>query len=234
MRCERHFEGASILSEFYQLRRTAIKDFSAYLGFLAGFIGAAPFAWTLLAAQLESGTFVRGLWYFFGLVLAAGIFTGIAGLGIGYAAGLLWEQFHRHRRRERLRGKALSEALDGETPDEAPPDDTPAPARVPLLQLVPRHLPEVPNVTGRRLASVRFLARSIELDFSLLKVEVGGSPLVVCAGQGFRYPELGSRDALCGLVGARVETMRFVDESVELAFDSGCDLILARAAVAVA
>lgn len=94
-----------ILSEFYHLRRTAIKDLVAYVGFLAGFIGAAPFAWGFLANQLESGTFVRGLWYFFGIVLASGIVTGIVGLGIGYLVGLTWERIHRYRRRDRLAKK---------------------------------------------------------------------------------------------------------------------------------
>jgi hypothetical protein len=87
-----------MLAEFYHLRRTAIKDVCAYLGFLAGFIGAAPFAWSLLGDQLASGAFVKGLWYFFGIVVAAGIFTGIIGLGFGVVAGILWEHFHRYRR----------------------------------------------------------------------------------------------------------------------------------------
>ena len=101
-----------MLSEFYHLRRTAIKDVCAYVGFLAGFIGAAPFAWGLLGDQLASGAFVRGLWYFFGIVVAAGIFTGIAGLGIGAVAGILWEQLHRYRRREKLKASAMLESVD--------------------------------------------------------------------------------------------------------------------------
>jgi hypothetical protein len=59
---------------------------------------------------------VRGLWYFFGIVVAAGIFTGTAGLGIGYAAGIVWEQIHRHRRRGRL--KAQTEREQAETVEE--------------------------------------------------------------------------------------------------------------------
>jgi hypothetical protein len=98
-----------IISEFYHLRRTAIKDLAAYIGFLTGFIGAAPFAWGLLSDQLASGSFVRGLWYFFGIVIASGLFTGTAGLGLGYAAGILWEQFHRHRRRENVKAKTFPE-----------------------------------------------------------------------------------------------------------------------------
>jgi hypothetical protein len=106
--------GVIIISEFYQLRRTAIKDITSYLGFLAGFIGSAPFAWGLLAAQLDAGRFARGLWYFFGIVFAAGIFSGIAGLGLGMAAGALWELIHRHRRSMHQKESAanISESLD--------------------------------------------------------------------------------------------------------------------------
>jgi hypothetical protein len=53
---------------------------------------------------------VRGLWYFFGIVIAAGIFTGIAGLGIGHVAGIVWEQIHRHLRGKRLIAKERAEA----------------------------------------------------------------------------------------------------------------------------
>jgi hypothetical protein len=103
--------GALIISEFYSLRRTVIKDIASYLGFLSGFIGSAPFAWGLLADQLDRGNFARGLWYFFGIVTAAGIFAGIAGLGIGMVAGMIWEQIHRHRRREKSQGAALSDVV---------------------------------------------------------------------------------------------------------------------------
>jgi hypothetical protein len=102
-----------MLSEFYHLRRTAIKDVFAYLGFLAGFIGAAPFAWGLLGDQLASGAFVKGLWYFFGIVVAAGIFTGTVGLGLGAVAGILWENIHRYRRRGRTTSDRPVENEDG-------------------------------------------------------------------------------------------------------------------------
>jgi hypothetical protein len=96
----------TIISEYYQLRRTAIKDIASYLGFLAGFIGSAPFAWGRLAVQLDAGRFARGLWYFFGIVTVAGILSGIAGMGIGVAAGYVWEKLHRHRRSSRIAAHA--------------------------------------------------------------------------------------------------------------------------------
>src|SRR6476469_9204411 len=103
---EGRLESRLMQSEYYHLRRTAIKDLSAYCGFLLGFLGSAPLAWELLAGQLDAGNFAKGLWYFFGMVTGAGIFSGIAGMGIGFVIGLTWEQFHRYRRRIRGRKKA--------------------------------------------------------------------------------------------------------------------------------
>src|SRR6478672_6458113 len=87
-----------MLSEFYQLRRTTIKDLAAYCGFLIGFLGSAPLAWPQLTAQVDRGNLVLGLWYFFGLVAVAAVAMGIVGLGAGFVIGWLWERYHRYRR----------------------------------------------------------------------------------------------------------------------------------------
>ncbi|HVF38372.1 MAG TPA: GNAT family N-acetyltransferase [Gemmatimonadaceae bacterium] len=105
------------MSEFYQLRRMAIKDLSAYCGFLVGFLGSAPFAWRLLASQLEAGDFAAGLWYFFGIVSAAGLFGGTAGLVLGFIIGWTWEHFHQRRR---ARASAMRALNSKETPPRDP------------------------------------------------------------------------------------------------------------------
>lgn len=87
-----------MLSEFYHLRRTAIKDLAAYCGFLLGFLGSAPFAWRYLTAQIDNGDFARGLGYFLSYVTVAGLLTGGAGFLIGIAGGWIWERYHRYRR----------------------------------------------------------------------------------------------------------------------------------------
>ena len=224
----RHWE-AVILSEFYHLRRTAIKDVAAYLGFLAGFIGAAPFAWGLLSDQLASGSFVRGLWYFFGIVIAAGIFAGIAGLGFGYVGGVVWEQVHRHRRREILKAKAIAEAALPSWAEE--PQVT---NEQPRLQLVTEDLPVLPPIDGRPLSSVSFDLKSILLDFGGVSLEMSGNPQMICGGQRFRYPDSGSRDALCSLIGDRVLAARTTSDRFEIRFISGSDLLIQRNSIAVA
>lgn len=139
----------------------------AYIGFLVGFIGSAPFAWGLLAEQLDAGRFARGLWYFFGIVTTAGIFAGIVGLGIGAATGVLWEQLHRHRRHAKLnqaerlaaaeRTDAATDVAEGAVPERSFSEP-------PRLQLV--STAEARMVSGAGTISVAspFGARPLELD----------------------------------------------------------------------
>lgn len=228
-------------SEYYHLRRTAIKDLAAYCGFLLGFLGSAPFAWELLASQLDVGNFARGLWFFFGIVTAAGIFAGVAGLGIGFVIGVTWEHLHRFRRKARAKQKvALENArkLNSSPPasGEWGPVAFPiaADSGSPRLRLVTTPAP-FPDLTGRRLASIRFLSRSVEIDFGGILVEVSGSPLVIAGSRQFRYPEPGARDALCALIESRVESMSFSPgDRAELRFDTGWELSIPRSTSAVA
>ena len=85
-------------SEFYHLRRTTIKDLTAYCGFLIGFLGSAPIAWQFLRDEVDRGGIVLGLWYFFGLVSIAGLTGGAIGLVVGFGLGWIWERYHRWRR----------------------------------------------------------------------------------------------------------------------------------------
>ncbi len=229
-------------SEYYHLRRTAIKDLAAYCGFLLGFLGSAPFAWELLASQLDVGNFARGLWYFFGIVTAAGIFAGIAGLGVGFVVGVTWEQLHRFRRRARAREKAALEnsrkrPSAGDSSDDR--QSVPAPigsseGESPRLRLVSTPAP-FPDLTGRRLGSIRFLTRTVEIDFGGIVVEVSGSPLVTAGPRRFRYPEPGARDALCALIGSRVVELSFSPgDRAEMRFDTGWQLSIPRSSSAVA
>lgn len=228
-------------SEYYHLRRTAIKDLAAYCGFLLGFLGSAPYAWELLASQLDAGNFARGLWYFFGIVMAAGIFAGIAGLGIGFVIGVTWEQLHRFRRRTRAKEKAALDNARSLTVSAIAGDDresagiaVSADSGGPRLRLISTPAP-FPDLTGRRLASVRFLSRTIEIDFGGLVVGVSGSTLVTAGSKRYRYPEPGARDALCALIGSRVERMSFSPgDRAEMRFDTGSELSIPRSTSAVA
>ena len=105
----------------------------------------------------------------------------------------------------------------------------------PRLQLVSESPAQLPNLTGRRIASVRFTAQAVELDFGGLRVSVQGITRIICGPEQHVFPEPGSRDALCSLIGTRVERMRSGSaEGIEVLLDSGCILVIPRAGAAVA
>ena len=227
----RQITGGIVQSEFYQLRRTAIKDISAYCAFLAGFIGSAPFAWRFLSAQLESGEFVRGLWYFFALVTVSGLLCGAAGLALGFIAGWIWEQNHR-RRRKPQQGETTS-ARSPRTADahSSIPDVTLAVAgdstEARSLRLVPQSAPSIPDLTGRKLVSIRFFSDVIELDFGGVLVISRDNAVVVTGRHRLRFPDPGSHEALCTLIGAAVDTTRIAPgERIEIRFNADRHLIV--------
>ena len=164
-------------------------------------------------------------------MIAAGIFTGIAGLGVGYVGGVIWEQIHRSRRVKKLQQKAIEEAQKPAAPQ--PPASIIHEA--PRLQLVSVDIPDLPVLDGRRLHSVQFQANSISLDLGGIRLRLTANPVTVCRGVRFRFPDPGARDALCSLIGDRVHSVRTpTTERLELIFESGCELVIPRNAIAVA
>lgn len=218
------------------MRRTAIKDLAAYCGFLVGFLGSAPFAWRQLAAQLEVGNFSRGLWYFLLFVSATGVFAGTAGLGVGFVIGWVWEQYHRRRRNKRLQDRPAIDAVraanagaEAISATEAPASAVTVAGEQARLRLVPAANVADPDVVGHRLTSVRFRAETVEFDFAGVVVKSRGHPIVLSGSQRFSYPEEGSRDALCRLIGATVDEMRVSgSDDIELTLDDGSGLVLPR------
>jgi len=82
---------------------------------------------------------------------------------------------------------------------------------------------------------VTFRENAIELDFGALQVEIGTTATVTCGTETSRYPDRGSRDAICTLIGARVDRIRSVTgDRVEISYDNGCDLTVLRSGLAVA
>jgi hypothetical protein len=162
-------------------------------------------------------------------VIAAGIFTGIAGLGLGYVGGVAWEQIHRHRRSAKLKAKAVADAALADVPGES------SSLSPPRLTLVPVTESVLPNIDGRRLDAVRFSAASVELSFGGSRLVMSGNPVIQRGGQRYRFPEQGTRAALCALIGDRVERVRAAgSDRIEVIFDSGSELMILRNSVAVA
>jgi hypothetical protein len=185
----------------------------------------------LLSAQLESSEFVRGLWYFFALVTVSGLLCGTAGLALGVIAGWIWEQNHRRRRKLPEGATQGADALQGGDPGVAAeaavltrPDDS-ADSRG--LRLVPQSVPSVPDLTGRKLVSIRFFSDVIEFDFGGVLVISRDNAVVITRLQRLRYPDPGSHEALCSLIGAVADTTRTAPgDRLEIRFNADRHLIV--------
>lgn len=89
-----------LLSEFYEQRRTSIKDGVALIAFIVGWFAAAPFGWPYIARGFDDdGNAATGVLKFLLIVFAAGVLSGAAGLALGDVLGRVWERIHRRRRR---------------------------------------------------------------------------------------------------------------------------------------
>lgn len=82
------------MSEFYVLRRRAIKDVTALILFVIGWFGAAPFGWPYITAGFDGGNVTKGVAQFLVIVFGGACVAGIVGLVLGSAAGWVWEKVH--------------------------------------------------------------------------------------------------------------------------------------------
>jgi hypothetical protein len=169
------------------------------------------------------------LWYFFGIVTTAGIFAGIAGLGLGIAAGLLWEQLHRYRRGRKTAAHSQEPPLPGPATSPMSMDRDSAMQALPRLQLITPAPAPLPNLAGRRVTSVRFTTSGVELDFGGVSMMVVGTAAISTPGGRYTYPDTGSRDALCALLDTRVIRVRAVaGDRIEILNDNGDTLVIPR------
>jgi hypothetical protein len=185
----------------------------------------------LLSAKLESSEFVRGLWYFFAIVTVSGLLCGTAGLALGVIAGWIWEQNHRRRRKLPEGATETTDSAQAANTDVAEGNATPTQpddsADAPALRLVPQSAPSIPDLTGRKLVSIRFFSDVIEFDFGGFLVISRDNALVITRLQRLRYPDPGSHEALCSLIGAVADTTRTAPgERLEIRFSADRHLIV--------
>jgi ribosomal protein S18 acetylase RimI-like enzyme len=98
------------MSEFYSLRRNAITDLSAFFGFLIGFIGSSPYAYTYLRVGFQTQEIVKGFTWFIGITFGTGVVLGIVGMGVGRVIGWFWENSHKVIRRAKGQELAIASA----------------------------------------------------------------------------------------------------------------------------
>ena len=131
------------MSEFHRVRRHAITDLAGFLGFLGGFLIAAPLTFLELKERFESGDLEGGLWTFALRVLGTSVLWGIAGTAIGFALAWGWEgsyRLYRHFRPPRVEGEAEPVRSRSVAPADRVAGATPAPSspsRVPRTAVDP-------------------------------------------------------------------------------------------------
>ncbi|MEO7503360.1 MAG: hypothetical protein ABIW94_12040 [Gemmatimonadaceae bacterium] len=185
----------------------------------------------MLSAQLESSEFVRGLWYFFALVTVSGLLCGTAGLALGVITGWIWEQNHRRRRKLSEGATQGADSLQGGDSGVALEDSARTlsedSAESRGLRLVPQSAPSIPDLTGRKLVSLRFFSDVIEFDFGGVLVISRDNAVVITGLHRLRYPDPGSHEALCSLIGALADTTRTAPgDRLEIRFSADRHLIV--------
>jgi GNAT superfamily N-acetyltransferase len=134
------------MSEFYEQRRTSIKDGVGLVAFIFGWFAAAPFAWPYISAGFEdNGNAASGVLRFFFVVFVVGVASGAGGLLLGHASGWAWETLHRRSRR----GRALSTDIEE------------------------RAVEPLPAATREALPPLRFGAHVADADYEALSRRAG-------------------------------------------------------------
>jgi hypothetical protein len=80
-------------------------------------------------------------------------------------------------------------------------------------------VPNAEDLRGLELAGVAFVRDYVELLFDGPIVRCYAPPEVVTDAQAVRFPEEGSRDALCNLIGAEVTAVDVGDHGLSIEFD---------------
>ena len=80
---------------------------------------------------------------------------------------------------------------------------------------------------GEQLSAVSFVMDYVEFHFDGSIVRALSNPLVQLAGERRRFPESGSRDAMCALIANKVAAVSFKEKvSLEISFAGGASLLV--------
>ncbi len=88
-------------------------------------------------------------------------------------------------------------------------------------------LPRLEALAGEQLSSVIFVADYVQFDFNGPGLTAISDPIVVRGETRVRFPDPGSRDALCSLIQQYVKSASAIEsERIEVTFDSGDRLLV--------
>lgn len=85
-----------------------------------------------------------------------------------------------------------------------------------------KEIQEIADLVGEQLSGVCFVQDYVELDFNGPILRSIADPLITGPSQEMKFPQPGSRDALCALIGRKVTKAKIqVRENLNLDFGEG-------------
>lgn len=80
----------------------------------------------------------------------------------------------------------------------------------------------IPELIGQPISAVAFVQDYVELHFDGRILRALANPVATVGGASFKFPDAGSRDALCALIGRKVINVVVAEGGrIELKFDGG-------------
>jgi hypothetical protein len=89
-------------------------------------------------------------------------------------------------------------------------------------------LGELDNLVGEQIGSVCFVRDYVELHFNGPILRSLASPVVESGSGRWQFPELGSRDALCALIGLTVEAADDAADALSLDLSDGSRFVVPK------
>lgn len=85
----------------------------------------------------------------------------------------------------------------------------------------------IPDLIGEDISAVCFVCDYVEFHFNGATLRSLSNPMILIDGETFHFPERGSRDALCKVIGSRVRTLNLTENrSLILITTSGCEVTI--------
>ena len=87
--------------------------------------------------------------------------------------------------------------------------------------------PTIETIVGCRLSAVSFVCNYVELHFDGPVIRAMSNPIIDVEGIRRRFPDQGTRDALCSLIGKDVAFVEYIASvSLTLKFRCGEDIVV--------
>lgn len=84
---------------------------------------------------------------------------------------------------------------------------------------------DIRDLLDEELSAVAFVQDYVEFHFSGPILRSISNPSILCDGIEFRFPEAGSRDALCKAIGSTIRKITLVDDKLfRFVTSNGCDV----------